>query len=220
MSRLHTPSRSAVIVSALCLALVGCAVPELPENLDVAISSTDSESAPRDSGPMAAANNSWKAFRKADDSGNTKQALPGPYGGLLDGGILERPPVDGQIFVVDFGDDGAMTGIHENKYFLPEVYGSDVPVGGEWSPSTVPFVRFRSASYGTSLDDRFGMAVIVHVKFVDIYIGRAVIYAWGTIADDRIDGTLGYLLDFTGGIGGFAFNAGGDQYPFYAERVP
>ncbi len=221
------------VLSVLLVLVAGCpTVQDLPETFDVAISATEKASAPRDSGPISLAQSSWAGFRDADpvEASSTpestgevavqSEAAPGPYGGLLNGGILERPPVGEQIFVVDFGDAGQMTAIHENLYFLPQYYGTEVPVGGTWSPSTLPFASFRSASYGVEQDDRYGLAVVVQVRLGNIPVGRAIIYSWGTLGADRLEGKFGYLLDFTEGIGQFLLMTGGDQYPFHADRQP
>ncbi|MBI2435500.1 MAG: hypothetical protein HYV26_21820 [Candidatus Hydrogenedentes bacterium] len=197
------------------LALSGCPLPEFPDAFDVAITGTEKHSAPRDTGPPTAANATWQAFRAPDPP----KALPGPYGGLLNGGILERPPVDAQIFIADFGPNGAITMVHENEYLLPSVYGREIPIGGDWQGATVPFMHFRTACFGLEMDGRYGVAIVVHVRLANQYVGRAIIYSWGTIGEERIDGTFGYLLDFTGGLADILLNSGGDQYPFYAVPI-
>ncbi len=111
-----------------------------------------------------------------------------------------------------------MTEVAENKYFLAKIYGTMVPVGGSWTSSTLPGVAYRSASFGLELDDRFGVAVVVHVRFGNFFLGRAVLYSWGTIADDVIEGQFGYLLDFTDGIVRFLGTVA-DQYPVKGNRI-
>jgi len=201
----------------LGIGMVGCPVQELPGTFAVAITAAERVAAARASGPEDAANSSWAVFRKADPE---SKAESGPYGGLLNGGILERPPVDGQIFIADFGENAQVTNVHESKYLLPAIYGEEIEVGGEWAQSTIPFLRFKSASYGVQVDNRYGAAVLVHVRFGPIYVGRAIIYNWGTINGDRLDGTFGYLLDFTGGAADLLLDSAGDQYPFYGTRLP
>src|SRR5687767_12304834 len=78
--------------------LVGCKVPAFPETLEVVLPGDERQIATRGHGAEALANATFAAFRGPDPA----KADAGPYGGLLDGGILERPPVDGQIFVADF----------------------------------------------------------------------------------------------------------------------
>lgn len=211
---------SSWLVPVFCaIALVGCGVPELPDTFDVAISAAEMVNAPRGSGAAAAAHATWTGFRGPDAKSGEK-AAPGPYGGLLNGGILERPPVDGQVFIADFGAWGDITAIHENQYFLPQVYGDELEVGGDWAAATVPFMRFKSACYGVQIDDRYGLAVVVHVRLGPLYVGRAIIYSWGTIGEeDGIVGQFGYLLDFTDGLADIVLDSGGDQYPFYAVQT-
>ena len=108
--------------------------------------------------------------------------------------------------------------ITENRFFLARFYGAEVPVGGERSPTTLPGVEFRSDSYGVDAEDRYGLAVVVHVRFGNVLLGTAVLCSWGTVVGEQIDGTSGYLLDFTEGavpsLGTIA-----DQYPVDGQRV-
>ncbi len=213
---------SAIAVTVLFIAMAGCpspAIPELPDTFDVNISATEKAPAPKNSGPPDLANSSWAAFRKPgpDEPDTTVEPPPGPYGGLLNG-VLPRPPADQQFFIVEFGDAGQMTRITGNQYFLPDIYGSEVVISEEWTPTPVPSLLFRSAAYGLQDDSRYGLATIVQVQAAGAYVGRAIIYSWGTLGELRIDGTFGYLLDFEGGTGGAIFPTGGDQYPFYAEK--
>lgn len=189
-----------------------------PDTFDVAVSATEKRTVPRDTGPRDMANTTWALFRKAeaDEAPAITDAAPGPYGGLLNGGLLARPPAENQMFLADFGAAGEITAIRENLYFLAEIYGAEIPVGGSWSASSIGGLEFRSASYGLQLGDTFGVAIVVNVRLNQTFVGRATIYAWGRIASNQIDGTFGYLLDFSEGIGGLFLSSGGDQYPFYA----
>lgn len=202
---------------------LGCnAVPELEQLLSVATTAADRIDAPADSGPIGLANSTWSLMRKADP--NEQAALsnpmpaPGPYGGLLSGQALQRPPVGERIFLVRFGDHGQMVEVTENRFFLPEVYGMTVPIGGEWTGAALPGVFFNSASYGGQVGDRFGLAVLVHVRFGQTYLGKAVLYAWGTINGDMIGGQFGYVIDFTDGAVSFLGTVA-DQYPIEGRRV-
>lgn len=207
------------MLSSVMLPLTGCSLRELPDTFEVAMSAGERLSAPRNSGAADAVNSTWAGFRKADPA-PAEKAAPGPYGGLLTGGIVERPPVNGKIFVADFGAAGEITAIRENRYFLPQIYGEQIDIGGDWAKAKIPLLRFKSASYGLQLGERYGFAVLVHVSLGRAYVGRAIIYSWGSIGEDRLDGTFGYLLDFTGGLADLVLDSGGDQYPFYAEKLP
>ncbi|MCA9244769.1 MAG: hypothetical protein KDA32_12475 [Phycisphaerales bacterium] len=201
----------------------GCPlVSDLPDRFDVAISTAETREAAKDTGPASLAGASWRIFRKANPNEtptDPSSAPRGPYGGLLDGGLLERPPGGAQIFVVEFAADGPMTAVRENKFFLAEIYGTEVPVGADWTPTVLPLVSYRSASYGVQVGERFGLAVVVQVRLGFSFVGRAVLYAWGTGDADRLEGMFGYLLDFTGGLGEALLGARGDQYEFFAERA-
>lgn len=211
------------IVSCLAAGMAGCmGGTGLPEEFSVSTSATEKTPAAPQSGAARFVNSKWALFRVAEEgeAPPTDDAAPrGPYGGLLDGGLLERPPASAQIFVVEFGDQGQATRVTENKYFLADIYGDTIGVGPQWRPTTLPFVRFRSAPYAVEVNDRFGLAVNVRVELLSMYVGRAVLYAWGTGDDERLDGQFGYLLDFEGGIGDVLLNTTGDQYPFFATRV-
>lgn len=213
--------RSFVINGMVALVTVGCGgVPALPDTFDVATSATEKSEAEKDTGPIGLANSTWSLTRAADpdDSGDAADSTPpGPYGGLLSGEALERPPVGEQIFLIEFGEQGQMVRASENRFFLPDFYGSDVPIGEQWSGTTLPGVVFNSASYGLEIGGRFGVAVIVHVRFGGFFLGRAILYSWGVQTDDTLAGTFGYFLDFTDGIvAGLGTVA--DQYPVTGQR--
>jgi hypothetical protein len=207
-----------------CLTLLAACVPvpALPETLDVATSAADRVTAARKTGPADLADSTWSLARIAEsdnpDPNITRSGPPGPYGGILAGNALERPPVGERIFLVEFGPGGEMVRITENRFFLADIYGPDVPVGGEWTGTTLPGVFYRSASYGIQIGDRFGVAVVVNVRFGEVFLGRAILYAWGTMDDDRIDGQFGYLLDFTDGAAAFLGTVA-DQYAVEGQRV-
>src|SRR5262245_22102944 len=206
---------------AFLVALTACsAVPEIPESLDVATSATDQSPAAPGSGPVALADSTWSLTRRADPDHSSVDdaASPGPYGRLLSGQGLQRPPVGVRMFVARFGSHGEMVEITDNQYFLARIYGATVPVGGEWTAATLPGVHYRSASFGVQVADRIGIAVLVDVRYSDNYLGRAILYSWGALANDRIDGAFGYLLDFSGGA---LENLGMivDQYPIDGQRL-
>jgi hypothetical protein len=73
-------------------------------------------------------------------------------------------------------------------------------------------------SFGVEAAGHIGYVVFVQVRLGSLYVGKAMIYTWGTVAGDRIDGQFGYVLDFTGGIAENVLTTGGDQYPIYALR--
>lgn len=221
--RLEAAVPATILMMMFALAQ-GCgSVPALPTSFDVATSATDRLAADAGTGPAGLAGSTWSLVRQADPSaGDTGAEDPptpsGPYGGLLNGRGLDRPPVGERIFLVRFGSEGELAEITENRFFLAQFYGSEIPVGGEWTGTTLPGVAFRSDSYGVQVGDRFGVAVVVNVRFGNLFVGQAVLYAWGTIADTVIDGTFGYVLDFTDGIVNF-LNTVADQYPVEGLRV-
>lgn len=212
-------------LTAACFfaAAAGCGtIPALPDLLDVATSATDRVAAAPGTGPASLADSAWSILRKADPLLSAASAAvvspsSGPYGGLLGGAALERPAVGDRVFVVRFGPNGEMVEVDENRFFLPEIYGGRVPVGGQWTGALLPGVAFQSASYGVQVGDRFGLAVVVNVRGGELFLGQATLYAWGTVVDGRIDGTFGYLIDFTGGVVPFLGTVA-DQYPI--EAVP
>jgi hypothetical protein len=218
-------AQATVVAAMFLVVLTGCPQPdELPDSLEVALSGTERQVVASGTGPPGLADAAFAVCRKADPndpndagpSGQTPQ--PGPYGGLLTGGILVRPPIDEQIFVVHLGDGGRMTRISENRHFLPEVYSADISVKPQWSSSAIPGLTYRSASFGLQVGDRMAIAVLVQVRAFGAFVGDAIIYAWGTTQGDRIDGMFGYLLDFSDGLGDRFLDSGGDQYPIYALR--
>lgn len=212
-----------ICVVLLCAIMAGCgSVPALPESLDVATSATQKGEASKESGPPGLANSTWSLSRLPDpqDAGNVgaNDAPLGPYGGILNGDALARPPAGERIFLVQFGDVGQMVHVTENRFFLPDFYGSEVSISEQWHRTTLPGVLYNSASYGLEVGGRFGLAVVVHVRFGNLFLGRATLYAWGTKEADSIAGTFGYLLDFTDG---FVRSLGtiADQYPIEGERL-
>lgn len=214
---------STIICCSFALLTVGCgSVPALPETFDVATSGTEKSEAPRDSGPPGFGDNVWSLARVADpdDPDDDSDDTPnGPYGGILSGEALDRPPVGERIFLIEF-DEGVMVNVTENRFFLPRFYGNEIPVGGDWQGTMLPGVFFNSACYGLEVEGRFGLAVIVHVRFYNLFLGRAIIYSWGTMAEDgeSLTGTFGYLLDFTDGMVA-SLGTIADQYPIEGERV-
>lgn len=205
----------------------GCrTAPALSSSIEVALSKTTSQSAERGVGPAGLANSQWSIVRKADPGPSSKSSAltmltpppPGPYGGFLSGQALKRPPVGEEIFVAQFGDEGQMTQVTNNRYLLASVYGQTIPIGTAWWNSSLPGVSYRSASYGVQDGDRVGLAVVVHVRFLQTFVGKAVLYSWGALSNDVIDGQFGYLIDFRDGalpmLGTIA-----DQYPIEGRRV-
>lgn len=201
---------------------VGCyPIPPLPESFEVALTAAQRETVDDSAGPAALAGGVWSIARVADASGAAESdgdAPPGPYGGLLSGMALDRPPAGERIFLAHFDDLGRMVEVTENRYFLAEFYGETVPVGGDWTPTTLPGVLFHSRSFGVQVGDRFGLAVVVQVRLLECYAGEAILYAWGSVVESALSGQFGYLLDFSDSLleplGTIA-----DQYPFEGERL-
>jgi hypothetical protein len=212
---------------AVCLVLIvimsgGCgAVAPLPESIEVAISEADREEAEMGSGPAGLADTVWSIQRGADPRGPYGGGTADPtsgYGGLLRGEPLARPPPGAQIFVVHFGPDGRIVRVTENEYFLPGIYRTEVPVGGDWVATPLPGVSFRSRSYGLEQDNRYGVAARFQVRFVNMLLAHATVYSWGRIAGDRSDGRFGYTLDFSDGLLAFLGTIA-DEYPADGELV-
>lgn len=213
-----------LIAAGLVLPLAGClsAVPDgIPDSLDVVLPAGQVQSAARDTGPALLADSAWDIFRKQDPNNPDDEPAggPGPYGGLLNGGVLDRPPVGEKIAQVAFDAAGRLIEIRENRYFLPEVYGATIVIDGTPDPAALPGMTFRSASFGVSVGNQFGVAVFVDVRAFGARVGNAIIYAWGTRTDDRIDGIFGYRLDFSNGLGDLVLDSAGDQYPIEALRA-
>lgn len=206
----------ACLVLLLC---VGCGgVPELPDTFDVATSATEKSEAEKGTGPAGLTDSTWSLTRIPDPDGEVDTDAPdGPYGGILSGDALERPDVGEQIFLVEFGDVGQMVNVAGNRFFLPQFYGDEIAITEEWHGTTLPGVFYNSASYGLEVAGRFGVAVIVHVRWGNFFLGRAILYSWGVQDADAINGTFGYLLDFTDGmVRGLGTIA--DQYPIEGTR--
>jgi len=210
---------AALLLAALSGA-AGCPlVTPLPDELDVSVSATNKQAAPRDSGPPSLANTTWSIARVADpNEPAVSDPPPGPYGGILNGGLLQRPPAGEQFALVTFGPSGQAVLVDENDSFLSDIYGRSIAISSEWHTTTLPGIEYRSASYGLDFSDRFGVAILVQVRLGTTYVGRAILYAWGTRSEDQISGTFGYLLDFRGGLGE-RLGSSGDQYPITGTRV-
>ncbi|MGE0481143.1 MAG: hypothetical protein AB7Q17_11790 [Phycisphaerae bacterium] len=215
-----------ILAATLVLSLVvfaGCPLSTgLPDELDVVLPQNQKQTAAADTGPQSLGGATWAIFRKFDpnapDDPQSVAPAPGPYGGLLNGGLLERPPVDGLIFRVDVAASGRITRVRDNQFFLADIYGADLEITADRQPTTLPGITYRSASYGVTVGDQIGLAAYVEVDFLGLRVGNAVLYAWGTLADGRVDGTFGYLLNFDGGLGDLLLDTTGDQYLFYATR--
>ncbi len=208
----------------LVIWLTGCGgVPALPDTFDVATSATEKSEAGKGTGPLGLANSTWSLTRVADpdEVGEAEPAdstPPGPYGGLLSGDALERPPVGEQIFLAEFGEQGQMVRVTENRFLLSDYYGSELPIDDQWHGTKLPGVVFNSASYGLEVGGRFGVAVIVHVRFGNFFLGRAILYSWGVQTDDTLAGAFGYFLDFTDGVVP-SLGTIADQYPVTGQRT-
>lgn len=198
----------------------GCQSPGGADMLAVVLPQDRAQTVAVGSGPMLLANSTWAGFRIAEageeEDARAEVTPRGPYGSLLNGGVLDRPPAETQIFLADFGEDGSFTAIRENRYFLPDIYGETMPVDGKVHNASIPGLQFRPVSFGVSEGDEVAMAVVVDVTMIGLRAGTATIYAWGTVEGDRLDGVFGYQIEF---VGLFAvLPSGGDQYMFYAIR--
>ncbi|MEW6252282.1 MAG: hypothetical protein AB1716_16710 [Planctomycetota bacterium] len=214
----------ALLTGLLGLTAGGCPmVPALPPEFEVAISATERRAAPIHSGPPNLANSTWEGARVGvpgeEEPPPPAEAPPGPYGGLLSGGVLPRPPVGEPMFRIHFGDDGRALRVSENRYVLPDIYGSEIPIGVGWIPSTLPGFEFQGVSYGLAVGNRIGLAILAQVRSGPTFVGEAIVYAWGTVNGNQIDGQFGYLIDLTEGAGRVLFDMTADQYPIRLTRV-
>lgn len=200
--------------------LSGCfGPPEFPEELDVVLPNDAVRTTPIDTGPESVADGVWEAFRKAPVEGaESSDDEPGPYGGLLNGGILERPEPETVMFQSHFDEAGRMTLVTENAFYLPEFFGETFVIDKEFHPGATAGLSYAAASYGVTVEDEVGIAVFVQVRALGLPIGDAVVYAWGTQVENRIDGTFGYLADL-GGLARLIVGSGGDQYPVYITKA-
>lgn len=210
--------RSYILVSVWLLA-AGCfGPPELPETLEVVLPNDERRTAVAGSGAANVANSTWAAFRKAaSESEAVETELPGPYGGLLNGGFLQRPEPDTLMYRIEFAEGGRATKVSENAFYLPALFGRDFLIDGRLHPGRLPLLSYAAVSFGVSEDDRFGFAIPVEVRFLGIPLGRAAVYAWGTVSGERLDGVFGYTADLNP-IPDLLLGSGGDQYPFYSLR--
>lgn len=216
---MRRPLAATIVLSLVVLA--GCPLSTgLPSELDVVLPQNQKQTVAANTGPQSLGGATWAIFRKFDpnapDDPQSVAPAPGPYGGLLNGGLLERPPVDGLIFLVDVATGGRITRVRENQYFLADIYGSDLEITSDRRPTSLPGITYRAASFGVSVGGQIGLAAYVEVDFLGLRVGHAILYAWGTLADGRVDGTFGYLLDFSNGLGDLLLDTTGDQYLFYA----
>jgi len=218
-----TPAQ--IVCATVISCLTGCgSVPAIPESFDVAISTTEKATANVNTGPEGLLGITLSLSRPAPtvvgtEPRDTSNAL-GPYGGILSGQGLTRPPEGEEIFQVAFlGENAAMSEVTRNRFFLSQFYGETIPVGGGWISTTLPGVSYKSASYGVQQDGRFGSTVVVHVRLGNLYVGKAILYSWGGITGEQPSNvTFGYLLDFTGGLLEFVGKVA-DQYSVVATIV-
>jgi hypothetical protein len=214
--------RIPIIPVAVSLLTAGCPIAPAPlDTVDVVLPGGVTQPVDAGTGPELLAGGAWAGFRKHD--GNERSDLvadpaPGPDGSLLNGGLLARPPADTQAFILDLAADGRATRLRENAYFIPELYTSTSAIDGTFLSTTLPEMTYSLQSFGVSVDDAMGIAIVSDVRYLGMPVGMATIYAWGSGDTDRIDGQFGYLLDFSNGLGGLLFESGGDQYPFYLLR--
>jgi hypothetical protein len=195
--------------------------PDLPSDLEVVLPGDARQQAEAGSGAELLENSNWSAFRGDSTTEESPEEAPppGPYGGLLNGGILERVPPGSLMYRVHFIEGGRADRITENAFYLPELFGTDFIIDGAFHPARFPGLSYAAASFGVSNDDRFGIALPVEIRFWGIPLGTAVVYAWGTATADRLDGTFGYATDLEP-LPRLLLGSGGDQYRFFAMRDP
>jgi len=121
---------------------------------------------------------------------------------------------------VHFGDQGRATQATENAFYVPQFLGETITIDGQLQQAApLPVLSYAAASYGTEEGNRVGIALRVEVRFFGIPSAQAVVYAWGPLDGDRIEGVFGYSADITPLLA-LLLGSGADQYPVLAERKP
>lgn len=211
--------------AALLLMTCGCFGPaNLPTETEVVLPGDARQTATVNSGAESLASSTWEARRAADPDdadGDSDDTPRSPYGGLLNGGFLDRVPVDALMFRVEFNENGVATRITNNRFYLPDMFGDQLISDGQFHGTRTPGLTYAAASFAVQQDNQIGLAFPAEVRFLGLPLGMAVVYGWGTFNEDetRLDGTFGYSADLNL-IPELLLGSGADQYPFYVNRLP
>lgn len=204
------------VICGLTLGLSGCfGPPNVPEELEVVLPNNVRRTAPANSGPAAFENSTWAVFLNPDaevPTGDTS-ATPGPYGGFLTGGVGTLPSAETRLYFIHFGDGGRIERVSDNK-ISPEIIGDELIIDGAFHSQRLPGLTYAAVSFGVSEGDQFGVAFPMDLRFFGVPIGTVIVYAWGTRTEERVDGILGRLFDFS--LPEFIVHSGGDQFPIFA----
>lgn len=207
-----------LVVAGVMVLATGCfGPPNLPEELDVVLPGGVTQASQRGTGPTNLAGDTWAARRATPPEGTADEPAESPYGGLIGSGFLTRPEPDDLMFRVVVADDGRATRVTDNFFYLRDVFGPTFVLDGAFHPAATPGINYAADSFGATVDDQFGIAIPVEVRFFGLPVGTATVYAWGTVAGDQLTGQFGYSIDLEP-IPDLLLGSGADQYPFYADR--
>jgi len=211
-------ARLVAMIAPMILIIGGCfGPPEFPEETDVFLSQETSQRAQINSGPPSMANSEWDISRRVVEG--MESAEESPYGGILGGGFLDRLDPGERMVRVHFEDQGRVTRATENAFYVPQFLGETIIIDGQLQTALLPGLAYAAVSYGTENENRVGIALRVEVRFLGVPSADAVVYAWGPLDGDRIEGVFGYSADFSPLLA-LLLGSGADQYPVLAERQP
>lgn len=191
--------------------------PNLPDEVDVVLPGGVVRTSQKGTGPTNLAGDTWAARRATPPEGTSDEPAESPYGGLIGSGFLTRPEPDDLMFRVVVADDGRATRVTDNFFYLRDVFGPTFVLDGAFHPAATPGISYGADSFGAAVDDQFGIAIPVEVRFFGLPVGTATVYAWGTVSGDQLIGQFGYSIDLEP-IPDLLLGSGADQYPFYADR--
>ncbi|MEK6676505.1 MAG: hypothetical protein AABZ47_12740 [Planctomycetota bacterium] len=191
--------------------------PEFPEEMEVFLTQETSMTAQVNTGPPSMADAQWDISRRVVDGGASPDESP--YGGLLGGGFLDRLDPGERMVRVHFDESGRATLATRNAFYVPQLLGDTINLDSELHTAPLAGLSYAATSYGTEAGNQVGIALHVEIRLFGIPSATAVVYAWGPLADGRIEGVFGYTADLAPLIT-ILLGSGADQYPVLAERQP